>query len=570
MATQVSLLDGALASAGTLAIQTNGTTSAITISSAQVATFVNNPIMTGLTASRAVFTDGSKGLTSNAITGTGNVVMSASPTLTGTIDGAALTLSSSLTLSAGTANGVLYLNGSKVATSGSVLTFDGAQLGVNGITVGRGAGAVSSNTAVGASAFNSASNSGGYGVAVGYQALYYNTTGSRNTAAGYQAAYANTTGSSITAFGDESLYSNTTGGYNTAVGGPDSGTWPVLYSNTTGSYNTAVGSGSLAKNTTASNNNAVGYQSLYSNTTGTENNALGKVSLYSNTTGNYNVAIGQAALYANTTASNNTALGYQALYANTTGANNIAVGFNAGYVNTTGYSNTFLGRTAGESNTTGYQNTFIGNNSGNAISTGNSNTILGRYTGNQGGLDIRTASNYIVLSDGDGNVEFTAKDGSSWALPGATVQTGTGITFPATQSASSNANTLDDYEEGTGTVNLSPATSGTITIDTANDTVAYTKIGRQVTITGQVVVSSVSSPVGGYVHVNNLPFASADLSEISGRIGGAVTYYDGTAGTYTAKGVLMLEGGTQARLYVDASTVSAGSAFIFSFSYFTT
>jgi Chaperone of endosialidase len=132
MATQVSLLDGALASAGTLAIQTNGTTSAITISSAQVATFVNNPIMTGLTASRAVFTDGSKGLTSNAITGTGNVVMSASPTLTGTIDGAALTLSSSLTLSAGTANGVLYLNGSKVATSGSALTFDGTNFATTG------------------------------------------------------------------------------------------------------------------------------------------------------------------------------------------------------------------------------------------------------------------------------------------------------------------------------------------------------------------------------------------------------------------------------------------------------
>jgi hypothetical protein len=128
MPTQVSLLDGALASSGTLAIQTNGTTSAITISSAQVATFVNNPIMTGLTASRAVFTDASKGLTSNAITGTGNVVMSASPTLTGTISGAALTLSSDLTLSGGTANGVLYLNGSKVATSGSALTFDGTTL----------------------------------------------------------------------------------------------------------------------------------------------------------------------------------------------------------------------------------------------------------------------------------------------------------------------------------------------------------------------------------------------------------------------------------------------------------
>lgn len=37
---------------------------------------------------------------------------------------------SSLTLSGGTANGVLYLNGSKVATSGSALTFDGSNLGM--------------------------------------------------------------------------------------------------------------------------------------------------------------------------------------------------------------------------------------------------------------------------------------------------------------------------------------------------------------------------------------------------------------------------------------------------------
>ena len=145
MPTQVSLLDGALASAGTLAIQTNGTTSAITISSAQVATFVNNPIMTGLTASRAVFTDASKGLTSNAITGTGNVVMSASPTLTGTISGAALTLSSDLTLSGGTANGVLYLNGSKVATSGSALNYDGTNVALSGaLTIG-GASVTSGN-----------------------------------------------------------------------------------------------------------------------------------------------------------------------------------------------------------------------------------------------------------------------------------------------------------------------------------------------------------------------------------------------------------------------------------------
>jgi hypothetical protein len=65
-------------------------------------------------------------------TGTGNNVLSASPTLTGTIDAAAQTLSGNLTLNGGTANGVLYLNGSKVATSGSGLTFSGTQLAVTG------------------------------------------------------------------------------------------------------------------------------------------------------------------------------------------------------------------------------------------------------------------------------------------------------------------------------------------------------------------------------------------------------------------------------------------------------
>jgi hypothetical protein len=42
----------------------------------------------------------------------------------------ATTFSNNPTLSGGTANGVLYLNGSKVATSGSVVTFDGTNLGL--------------------------------------------------------------------------------------------------------------------------------------------------------------------------------------------------------------------------------------------------------------------------------------------------------------------------------------------------------------------------------------------------------------------------------------------------------
>jgi trimeric autotransporter adhesin len=88
--------------------------------------------------------------------------------------------------------------------------------------------------------------------------------------------------------------------------------------------------------------------------------------------------------------------------ANTTASNSTAVGYKAGY-NSTGRRNAFFGSEAGESNTSGESNTYIGRQAGQLMTTGNNNTILGRYNGNQGGLDIRTSSNNIVLSDGDGN-----------------------------------------------------------------------------------------------------------------------------------------------------------------------
>jgi hypothetical protein len=56
-------------------------------------TVTGQPTLSTLTASQAVFTDASKGLVSNAITGTGNVAMSASPTFTGTITAASETFS---------------------------------------------------------------------------------------------------------------------------------------------------------------------------------------------------------------------------------------------------------------------------------------------------------------------------------------------------------------------------------------------------------------------------------------------------------------------------------------------
>jgi hypothetical protein len=339
MATQVSLLDGALASAGTLAIQTNGTTSAITISSAQVATFVNNPIMTGLTASRAVFTDGSKGLTSNAITGTGNVVMSASPTLTGTVAGASLQLSSL------TSGRVTYAGSSGLLQDSANLLYSGTDLTVYGITVGRGAGAVSTNTAVGNSAL-SGNSTGAVNTGTGYNALGGNSagvTGSNNTATGGYSLWAITSGANNSAFGQGALQSNTTASNNTAVG------YQAGYSQVTGRIT------------------VIGYQSGYSNNGG-EFTAAGFQSLYSNTTGTSNTAMGDyRALYSNTTGSNNSAFGNQALYSNTTASNNTAVGYQAGYNVTTGANNAFFGYVSGTDAvaniTTTSNNIVMGNNS---------------------------------------------------------------------------------------------------------------------------------------------------------------------------------------------------------------
>ena len=382
--------------------------------------------------------------TSPVITGTTINSTTIGATTASTGDFTTLSASSTVTLSGGTANGVAYLNGSKVLTTGSALTFDGATLGVNGVSVGRGAGAVSTNTAVGASAL-SANTTGSQNVAVGANALVSNTTGDLNVAIGgreqgvsnWGPMQSNTTGYSNTAVGAGSLASNTSATANAALG------YMALFGNTTGQSNTGLGYQALRSNTTASNNTAVGYQAayfnttgngisafgalslytnstgtgnaafgtqyagyynaaLYANTTGSNNNAFGSGALAANTTGSSNVAMGVAALTSNTTASNNTAVGYQAGYTNQTGAGCTYLGNQAGYLATGNY-NTLIGYSTGSGLTTGVNNTFVGQGSGYTVTTGSKNTILGFYSGNQGGLDIRTLSNYLVLSDGDGN-----------------------------------------------------------------------------------------------------------------------------------------------------------------------
>lgn len=72
------------------------------------------------------------------------------------------------------------------------------------------------------------------------------------------------------------------------------------------------------------------------------------------------------------------------------------------------------------------------------------------------------------------------------------------LQFPATQQASADANTLDDYEEGTYTPTITTTVSGSITLNSSINLLKYTKVGNLVTIQGRFNVSSVSSPVGAF------------------------------------------------------------------------
>lgn len=116
-----------------------------------------------------------------------------------------------------------------------------------------------------------------------------------------------------------------------------------------------------------------------------------------------------------------------------------------------------------------------------------------------------TAGNVVTFTQ----VLSVEKD-TSLALQGATTKSGTGITFPATQSASTDANTLDDYEEGSWTPSLT--FGGGATGMTYNGQYGrYTKIGNTVTVQCGLYLGLKGSSTGGAL-ISGLPFATPNAS----------------------------------------------------------
>jgi hypothetical protein len=144
---------------------------------------------------------------------------------------------------------------------------------------------------------------------------------------------------------------------------------------------------------------------------------------------------------------------------------------------------------------------------------------------------------------------------TSISVGGATPTTsGAGITFPATQSASSNANTLDDYEQGTWAPTVvGTTTAGTGTYSQQNG--QYTKVGNMVTATAYVEWSAHTGT--GNMTLGGLPFTT--LSAGANGCGIAIGYAHNIA--LTANNVITAYiGGNTTLIRVEQYPVGGGGS----------
>ena len=341
--------------------------------------------------------------------------------------------------------------------------------------------------------------------------------------------------------------------------------------NTTGEKNSYFGNLAGFGNATGDNNTYVGYGSGWgvSNNNNSNNTGVGFESLKSITTGGSNVAVGYEAGDLLTTGSNNTVIGDSAEVSANSASNQTVVGQGA-----TGQADNSV--TLGNASVA---NVYMAQDSGATVHAGGAR--IGSPTITSFATNIKASTDVLSLeADGAGGpqlrltdtssssdddtfslIDFSAKDSggtqtimnriastipdnSAGTVDTAlsiyaksnntlteTVRIGSSrlylpqgqIGFPATQNASSDANTLDDYEEGEHSATITCSSSGSYTMGT-NNTLRYTKIGRLVHIQGLLVVTSESSPSGD-IRIN-LPFTAGTGTDESGRSYGSCQIYD--------------------------------------------
>jgi hypothetical protein len=181
--------------------------------------------------------------------------------------------------------------------------------------------------------------------------------------------------------------------------------------------------------------------------------------------------------------------------------------------------------------------------SGGLVQTADASGVLALQTAGVTAVTISTAQAVTFA----GTATFPTTLGVGGATPSTS---GAGISFPATQSPSSDVNTLDDYEEGTWT----PVVNGQ-----NQASCLYNKIGRLVTLAGDITLSftgGVQNTMGG------LPFGVNSASQY----GNVLPYQQNTAGPLS----ILVTTAATFNFYNGQSgqiNISTGSRLIFTISY---
>ena len=143
----------------------------------------------------------------------------------------------------------------------------------------------------------------------------------------------------------------------------------------------------------------------------------------------------------------------------------------------------------------------------------------GNLTIDKDGSLLGTFSSTGLAVTGTLSATTTGQVGTTLGVGNATPSaSGAGITFPATQSASSDANTLDDYEEGTWTPAVTFGGGATGVAYGVSNGGTYTKVGRIVTVCGILDLTSKGSSTGN-ISITGLPFSGSNFG------GAALTLY---------------------------------------------
>jgi hypothetical protein len=129
-------------------------------------------------------------------------------------------------------------------------------------------------------------------------------------------------------------------------------------------------------------------------------------------------------------------------------------------------------------------------------------TNIGAFSGN-------STLSFAMSANGGSYTEYLALDGGNQEVTTPGLFVGNGLRFPSSQVASSDVNTLDDYEEGTFTpTTIGTTTTGSVTYGTRNG--SYTKIGNAVHFQLRIGWSAHSGT--GNLRITDLPFTSKNIT----------------------------------------------------------